>query len=479
MLTLLKQITKEAKMNNNYDIVVGLEIHAELNSKTKVFCSCENKFGAEPNTLVCPICLGMPGTLPNIDKKCVELAIKSGLMTNCKINQNTIFERKNYFYPDLTKSYQISQLISPLCYDGYVELDSGKKIRIENIHLEEDAGKLVHIGDKSYIDYNRCGVALIETVTRPDISNADEAVEFLTKLRNLFIYGDIANCKLEQGGMRFDVNLSVKPKGSDKLGVRTEMKNLSSFRSVKHAIEYEANRQIQVLENGGTIVEETRKWDDSKNQSLPMRVKDSVNTYRYFPDPDLPQIHIGDQVLEQIKKTIPLSEQQLKSIYKEKYNLPDYDIGVLVSDKKLSDFFNECIKIYEQPKDLSNWILGELLRNVKDQINITAEQFVQIINMSNQKLISRTNAVPLIAKVMETGEDPQKLAKQMDILNTMNDGDLEPIIDKLLSDNPKAIEDYKTNPDKIMTFFTGQIMKQTRGKANVALAKKLLSEKLG
>lgn len=466
-------------MNNNYDIVVGLEIHAELNSKTKVFCSCENKFGAEPNTLVCPICLGMPGTLPNIDKKCVELAIKSGLMTNCKINQNTIFERKNYFYPDLTKSYQISQLISPLCYDGYVELDSGKKIRIENIHLEEDAGKLVHIGDKSYIDYNRCGVALIETVTRPDISNADEAVEFLTKLRNLFIYGDIANCKLEQGGMRFDVNLSVKPKGSDKLGVRTEMKNLSSFRSVKHAIEYEANRQIQVLENGGTIVEETRKWDDGKNQSLPMRVKDSVNTYRYFPDPDLPQIHIGDQVLEQIKKTIPLSEQQLKSIYKEKYNLPDYDIGVLVSDKKLSDFFNECIKIYDQPKDLSNWILGELLRNVKDQINITAEQFVQIINMSNKKLISRTNAVPLIAKVMETGEDPQKLAKQMDILNTMNDGDLEPIIDKLLSDNPKAIEDYKTNPDKIMTFFTGQIMKQTRGKANVALAKKLLSEKLG
>lgn len=466
-------------MNNNYDIVVGLEIHAELNSKTKVFCSCENKFGAEPNTLVCPICLGMPGTLPNIDKKCVELAIKSGLMTNCKINQNTIFERKNYFYPDLTKSYQISQLISPLCYDGYVELDSGKKIRIENIHLEEDAGKLVHIGDKSYIDYNRCGVALIETVTRPDISNADEAVEFLTKLRNLFIYGDIANCKLEQGGMRFDVNLSVKPKGSDKLGVRTEMKNLSSFRSVKHAIEYEANRQIQVLENGGTIVEETRKWDDGKNQSLPMRVKDSVNTYRYFPDPDLPQIHIGDQVLEQIKKTIPLSEQQLKSIYKEKYNLPDYDIGVLVSDKKLSDFFNECIKIYDQPKDLSNWILGELLRNVKDQINITAEQFVQIINMSNQKLISRTNAVPLIAKVMETGEDPQKLAKQMDILNTMNDGDLEPIIDKLLSDNPKAIEDYKTNPDKIMTFFTGQIMKQTRGKANVALAKKLLAEKLG
>lgn len=466
-------------MNNNYDIVVGLEIHAELNSKTKVFCSCENKFGAEPNTLVCPICLGMPGTLPNIDKKCVELAIKSGLMTNCKINQNTIFERKNYFYPDLTKSYQISQLISPLCYDGYVELDSGKKIRIENIHLEEDAGKLVHIGDKSYIDYNRCGVALIETVTRPDISNADEAVEFLTKLRNLFIYGDIANCKLEQGGMRFDVNLSVKPKGSDKLGVRTEMKNLSSFRSVKHAIEYEANRQIQVLENGGTIVEETRKWDDGKNLSLPMRVKDSVNTYRYFPDPDLPQIHIGDQVLEQIKKTIPLSEQQLKSIYKEKYNLPDYDIGVLVSDKKLSDFFNECIKIYDQPKDLSNWILGELLRNVKDQINITAEQFVQIINMSNQKLISRTNAVPLIAKVMETGEEPQKLAKQMDILNTMNDGDLEPIIDKLLSDNPKAIEDYKTNPDKIMTFFTGQIMKQTRGKANVALAKKLLSEKLG
>lgn len=465
-------------MNNKYDIVVGLEIHAELNSKTKVFCACENKFGAEPNTLVCPICLGMPGALPNLDKKCVELTIKSGLMTNCKINQDTFFERKNYFYPDLTKSYQISQLAYPFCYDGYVQLDSGKKIRIDNIHLEEDAGKLVHIGDKSYIDYNRCGVALIETVTKPDISNADEAVEFLTKLRNLFIYGDIANCKLEQGGMRFDVNLSVKPAGSEKLGCRVEMKNLSSFRSVKHAIEYEANRQIQVLESGGVLVEETRKWDDAKGQSLPMRTKDSVNTYRYFPDPDIPAIHVGDHVIEQIKKSLPLSEQQLKEIYKIKYNLPDYDIGVLVGDKKLSDFFNECIKIYDQPKDLSNWILGELLRNVKDEITISPQHFVQIINMSNQKLISRTNAVPLIARVMETGGDPQQLAKEMDIINSMNDDDLEPIVDKLILDNPKAVEDYKTNPDKIMTFFTGQIMKQTRGKANVVLAKKLLSEKL-
>lgn len=465
-------------MNKNYDIVVGLEIHAELNSKTKVFCSCENKFGAEPNTLVCPICLGMPGTLPNLNKKCVELTIKSGLLTNCKINQDTLFERKNYFYPDLTKSYQISQLYFPLCSDGYVQLDSGKKIRIDNIHLEEDAGKLVHIGDKSYIDYNRCGVALIETVTKPDISSGDEAVEFLMKLRNLFIYGDVANCKLEQGGMRFDVNVSVKKAGSEKLGCRVEMKNLSSFRSVKHAIEYEANRQIEVLENGGTLEEETRKWDDGKNQSLPMRKKDSINTYRYFPDPDLPQVHICDHVLEEIRNSLPLTEQQLKEIYKNEYNLPDYDIGVLIADKRLSDFFNKCIKIYNQPKDLSNWILGELLRNVKEEINISPENFVEIINMSNKKLISRTNAVPLIARVMETGKNPQDLAKEMDILNTMNDDDLEPIIDKLISENPKAVEDFKTNPDKIMTFFTGQVMKQTRGKANVVLAKQLLQQKL-
>lgn len=465
-------------MNNKYDIVVGLEIHAELNSKTKVFCSCENKFGAEPNTLVCPICLGMPGTLPNLDKKCVELTIKSGLMTNCEINQDTYFERKNYFYPDLTKSYQISQLYSPLCHDGYVELDSGKKIRIDNIHLEEDAGKLVHIGDKSYVDYNRCGVALIETVTKPDISSADEAVEFLMKLRNLFIYGDIANCKLEQGGMRFDVNLSVKPAGSEKLGCRVEMKNLNSFKSVKRAIEYEAERQIQVLENGGKIEEETRKWDDGKGQSLPMRKKDTINTYRYFPDPDLPQIHICDHVVEEIKKSLPLGEQQLKEIYKTKYDLPEKTIGVLVSDKKLSDFFNACIKIYDQPKDLANWILGELLRNVKDEINITPENFVKVIEMSNKKLISRTNAVPLIARIMETAGDPQALAKEMDILNTMNDDDLEPIIDKIISDNPKAVEDYKTNPDKIMTFFSGQVMKQTRGKANIVLAKKIIEQKL-
>lgn len=465
-------------MNNKYDIVVGLEIHAELNSKTKVFCSCKNKFGAEPNTLVCPICLGMPGALPNLDKECVELTIKSGLMTNCKINQDTFFERKNYFYPDLTKSYQISQLYSPLCYDGYIQLDSGKKIRIDNIHLEEDTGKLVHIGDKSYIDYNRCGVALIETVTKPDISSADEAVEFLIKLRNLLIRGDIATCKLEQSGMRFDVNLSVKPAGSEKLGCRVEMKNLSSFRSVKRAIEYESNRQIQVLENGGILEEETRKWDDGKDQSLSMRKKDSINTYRYFPDPDLPPIHIGDHIIEELRKSLPLTEQQLKDIYKTKYNLPDYDIGVLIADKKLSDFFNQCIAIYNQPKDLSNWILSELLRNVKDEINISAENFVQIINMSNKKLISRTNAVPLIARVMGTGKNPQELAKEMDILNTMNDEDLEPIIEKLILDNPKAVEDYKTTPEKIITFFTGQVMKQTRGKANVALAKKILEEKL-
>ena len=464
-------------MNNKYDIVVGLEIHAELKTNAKVFCSCANKYGAEPNTLVCPVCLAMPGSLPVLNKKALELTIKAGLVTNCKINENTYFERKNYFYPDLTKSYQISQLGAPVCYDGYIELDSGKKIRIDNIHLEEDTGKLIHIGDKSYIDYNRCGVSLIETVTKPDISSPEEAVEFLTKLRNLFIYADIADCKLEQGGMRFDVNLSVKPAGSEVLGCRVEMKNLNSFKSVMKAIEFEADRQIKAIENGEVLTVETRKWDDLKG-SLAMREKSSINTYRYFPDPDIPMIHISKQTIEKIKSELPLSEKELKKLFKEKYNLPDYDIGVLTSDKKLSNFFMECMEIYDKPKDLSNWMLSELLRNITDQINISSQHFVEIINMTNQKLISRTNAVSLIAKVMETKKSPKQLATEMDILNTMNNDDLEPLIEKLIADNPKAVEDYKTNPDKIIVFFTGQVMKQTRGKANVELTKNLLNQKL-
>lgn len=465
-------------MYDKYDVVVGLEIHSELKSNTKVFCSCANVYGAEPNTLVCPVCLALPGANPVVNKKCVELTVKSGLMTNCKINEYSFFERKNYFYPDLTKSYQISQVTAPLCYDGYVTLSSGKKIGISDIHLEEDTGKLTHIGDKSYIDYNRGGVPLIETVTKPDISNGDEAVEFLEKLRGIYIYGDIAECKLEQGGMRFDVNLSVKPKGSDKLGERVEMKNLNSFRSVKRAIEYESQRQIAIIEQGGIVLNETRKWDEDKNENVPMRAKLATSVYRCFADPDLPMVHVPTEIIEEIKSKLPKTIDQLKEQYVSEFGLTEYDAGVLTSNKMISDFYNECIKIYSKPKDLSTWVQSELMRNVKDNINISPKHFVEIIEMSENKKISRTNAVPLIAEVMKTGKNPLELAKEMDIINSMNDGELEPLIDALIEANPKAVADYKATPDKIITFFVGQLMKQTRGKANVVKAKELLNQKL-
>ncbi len=465
-------------MYDKYEVVVGLEIHSELKSKTKVFCSCANVYGAEPNTLVCPVCLALPGTSPVVNKKCMELTVKAGLMTNCKINEYSYFERKNYFYPDLTKSYQISQVALPTCVDGYVTLSSGKKIGISDIHLEEDTGKLTHIGDKSYIDYNRAGVPLIETVTAPDISSGDEAVEFLEKLRGIYIYGDIAECKLEQGGMRFDVNLSVRKKGDTKLGERVEMKNLNSFRSVKRAIEYESARQIALIEAGETIPNETRKWDEDKNENVPMRAKLATAVYRCFADPDLPMVHLTPEFIESVRAGLPLNVDQLKELYTKEYNLTEYDAGVLTASKMISDFFNECIKLYQKPRELSTWVQSELMRNVKDTIGISAENFVKIIKMSEEKKISRTNAVPLIAEVIKTGKEPEALAKEMDIINSMNDNELEPLIDALINANPKAVADYAITPDKIITFFVGQLMKQTRGKANVVLAKQILNDKL-
>ncbi len=466
-------------LNDKYDLVVGLEIHAELNSKTKVFCSCENKYGAEPNTLVCPICLGMPGTIPLLNKQCVLLAVKAGLMTNCEINEHTFWERKNYFYPDLTKSYQISQVTKPVCVNGYIELDSGKKIRISDIHLEEDTGKLIHDGAYSYIDYNRCCVPLIETVTEPDISTAEEAVEFLMKLRDTYIYGDVAKCKLEQGGMRFDVNLSVKPKGSTTLGKRVEMKNLNSFKSVKNAIEYEFNRHVELLESGQIVDEETRKWDDSKNMSFAMRKKDPVSPFRVFPDPDIPAVHIKHEIVEDIKENLPLTPMQLKSKYKNEYNLPDYDIKVLTSTKELSDFYNACLKIYNNPKELSNWVMGELLRNVKDKITISPEKFIEVIKMTKENKISRINAVEVIARLMITDANPMDIAKELNLLNeAMSEEELEKLIVGIINSNPKAVEDYQKTPDKIISFLAGQLMKLTHGKADIIKGKEIIETHL-
>ena len=465
--------------NDKYDIVIGLEIHAELATNTKIFCGCQNKFGQAPNTNCCPVCVGMPGALPVLNEKAVEYTIKAGLACDCEINDYAVFERKNYFYPDLSKAYQISQLVKPICIGGYITLDSGKVVRLNRIHLEEDAGKLIHGMNETYIDYNRGGVPLIESVTEPDISSADEAVEFMMKLRNRFIFSDVAHCKMEQGGMRCDVNLSIKPKGSSEYGTRTEMKNLNSFKSVARAIEYEANRQIEELENGNKIVQETRKWDDEKGKSFSMRSKEDSQDYRYFPDPDLLTVKIEREKVEEIRKNLPLSQEKRIEKYKTEYSLPDKDTGILTSTKLISDFYDDCVKLLNQPKEISNWIMTDVLKNdCSNEMPLSAENLTTIISLMLDKKITRNNAKELLEKVIETKEDALSLAKSMDMLSTITESQIEEIINGLLAENEKAVADFEKTPDKVVQFFVGNVMKATRGKADALLTKKIILEKL-
>lgn len=468
-----------AMSKSDYEVVIGLEIHAELNTKTKIFCSCPNKFGASPNTNCCPTCTGMPGALPVLNKEAVNLTIKAGLSCDCEINDYAVFERKNYFYPDLSKAYQISQLVKPICIGGGITLDSGKFIRLNRIHLEEDAGKLIHDLNETYIDYNRGGVPLIESVTEPDISSAEEAIEFLGKLRNRFVFSNVAYCKMEQGGMRCDVNLSVRKKGDTKFGTRTEMKNLNSFRSVSKAIEYEANRQIEVLERGEVIVQETRRWDDLKEVSLPMRSKEDSQDYRYFPDPDLLTVRISREDVERLRKELPLSQEKRKAKYLEEYELPEKDTEILVSSKQISDYFDSCVALLNSPKEVANWVLTEILKlNISDSIPVSPKDLTDIIRLVLDKKISRNNAKVLLEKVIETGKDAMTLAKELDFLSGVSKETIMSIIDNLIANNPKAVEDYNKTPDKVVQFFIGGTMKETRGKADIPFAKEYIISKL-
>lgn len=468
-----------------YDIVIGLEIHAELKTNSKVFCSCENSFGAEPNTHCCPICIGLPGSLPILNKRAVELAIKAGLCCGCKISPIAVFERKNYFYPDLSKAYQISQLEKPICIGGGIQLDNGKFIRLNRIHLEEDAGKLIHksalIG--TFVDYNRGGVPLIETVTEPDISSAEEAVEFLMKLRSNFVFADIADCKMEEGGMRCDVNLSIKKKGETKLGTRTEMKNLNSFKMVYRAIKYEAERQIQELEKGNKIKQETRKWDDNKGKSYSMRSKEESQDYRYFPDPDILAIEIKEEEVKEIKKHIPLLPVERR----EKYislGLPEYDAKILTSEKFISDYFEKCVEIYNKPKDISNWIMVELLKNLKeiqtDSLNdiIPEEKLCKIIKLLDEKKITRTVSKTLLELVISTKGDIDSLIKQHKLIQDISSEVIEKIIKETIQNKPSLLDDFVKEPTNIENYVIGQVMKGTQGKANIETTRNILKKYL-
>ncbi len=471
----------------DYDVFIGLEIHVEQKTNTKIFCSCRNAFGSEPNTNCCPVCLGLPGALPIINQQAVRNTIKAGLALGCEINDIAVFERKNYFYPDLAKTYQISQLVKPICLGGGVQLDNGKFVKLNRIHLEEDAGKLIHVNEKvgSLIDFNRAGVPLMEIVTEGLISpmeNADEVVEFVTKLRNTIIYTGVAECKMEEGGMRVDVNLSVRPKGSTEYGTRTEMKNLNSYKLITKAISYEMARQIAVIEAGGKVTQETRRWNDALEQTESLRSKEDSQDYRYFPDPDILAISIDRYEVKRIQGTLPILPERLRKIFKEEYGLPEYDIEVILKDKDTSKFYTDCVELFNEPKTISNWLMTNVMAKVKEgitgEIEISPKQFTDIISMTTARKISKQNAMEIFSQVWGTTQDVPSLAKSLGMLNDMSSDELYKIIDDILVANPQAVNQYATDGDKILNFLTGQTMRMTKGKADSKLVRDYLLTKL-
>ncbi len=472
-----------------YEAVIGLEVHAELSTKSKIFCSCTTEFGGQPNTHCCPVCIGMPGTLPALNRKAVEYTIKAGLATNCTISNFTKQDRKNYFYPDLPKGYQISQYDLPLCKNGYVEIETEngkKKIRINRIHLEEDAGKLVHseYGHNSYVDYNRTGVPLIEIVSEPDISSAAEARAYLEKLKAILQFIGVSDCKMEEGSLRADVNVSIRPKGSNELWERTEMKNLNSFRAVYRAIEAEVARQIQVVKSGGTIQRETRRWDDAKGESYPMRSKENAQDYRYFPEPDLPPLIIKEELIQRLKNELPELPDARKQRYISEYGLPEYDAGVLTSSKELSDFFEEAARASENIKAVSNWVMGDMLRILNErnlevsQVPFPPTYLAKLVALLDKGVINGPTAKKVFEEMFNTGKDPEAIVKEhgLEVLN--DESLLLQVVEKVIQENPNSVADYKKGKKKAIGFLVGQAMKATKGKANPQLLNELLIKKL-
>ncbi len=474
-----------------WEIVMGLEVHTELATKTKIFCGCSTEFGGEPNTHVCEICSGMPGTLPLLNKRVVEFAIRTGIATNCTITQNNKFDRKNYFYPDLPKAYQISQLYLPICRNGYIEVDSAdggkKKIGIHEIHMEEDAGKLIHdeFEDCTLVDYNRCGVPLLEIVSEPDFRSASEVIDYLTKLRAILQYTGVSDCKMQEGSLRADVNLSVRPKGQKEFGTRTEMKNLNSFHAIERAIEYEAQRQIELIEDGEKVVQETRRWDDNKGYSYAMRSKEDAQDYKYFPEPDLPPIEISDSQIESIKSEMPELPEQKRERYISQLGLPEYDTGIITGDIYLVRFFEETLKYCNSPKDVSNWIMGEVMKLLNDSATLTennplkAEDLASIINMVKSNKINRGTAKKVLEKVFTEGVNPEKYVDDNNLAQLTDLSSLRPIIEQVIAENEKSVSEYKAGKTQAMGYIMGQAMRALKGKAPAQEVQKILKEILG
>lgn len=473
-----------------YEAVIGLEIHCELSTKAKNFCSCKNSFGMRPNSNVCPVCLGLPGALPTINKKALEYCVKTGLAFNSEINDIAIFERKNYFYPDLPKSYQISQLEKPVCVGGYIDIetaDGEKKIRIDNIHLEEDAGKLTHESmlNASLVDLNRASVPLIEIVTKPDIRSSSEAVKVLETIKETLKYIDVSECKMQEGGLRCDVNVSIREKGSTTFGNRIEMKNLSSFKAVEKAINYEIQRQISLVNLGEKVIQQTLKWDDERNENFPLRSKENDNDYKYFPDPDLLPVEIEREYVENLRRNLPKLPKERRKIYIEEYKLPEYDAKVLTNDKNISDFFEKTLEKYNNPKQISNFIMGDILRlinqnelEIDSKMNISVDNFVKLLKMLDDKKITRTQATTILENIFTSNEDAEDYAKRLNLLVNDDENEILNIVLDVIKNNPNAVLDYKNGNERTLTFFMGQVMKASKGRAKPDVVMKILKENL-
>lgn len=472
-----------------YETVIGLEVHVELATKTKIFCGCSTAFGGRPNSHTCPVCTGMPGSLPVLNKRVLEHAVAVGLATNCAITRYCKFDRKNYFYPDNPQNYQISQLYLPICRNGYVEIETeqgAKKIGIHEIHMEEDAGKLIHDEweDCTLVDYNRSGVPLIEIVSEPDMRSAEEVIAYLEKLRLIIQYLGASDCKLQEGSMRADVNLSVREAGTEAFGTRTEMKNLNSFRSIARAIEGERNRQIDLLEAGEKVVQETRRWDDAKETSYAMRSKEDAQDYRYFPDPDLTPISISDEFLEEIRGRQPEFRTEKMKRYRETFDLPDYDIEIITGSKHMADIFENTVALGAQPKKVSNWLMVETLRILKEReldpedITFSPAHLAKLIALTDSKAINSTVAKEVFEVMFAEDVDPEAYVEEKGLKMVSDEGALRKTVEEVIAANPQSVEDYRNGKDRAIGFLVGQTMKAMKGKADPASVNKLLKELL-
>ena len=472
-----------------WETVIGLETHVELATETKIFCSCTTAFGGAPNTHCCPVCTGMPGTLPVLNEKVLEFAVRAGLALNCAITRKSHFDRKNYFYPDLPKAYQISQLYLPIARNGRVPISTGageKEIRIHEIHMEEDAGKLVHDPwtDQTKADYNRCGVPLIEIVTEPDFRTADEVIAYLEKLKSTLEYLGVSDCKMQEGSLRCDVNLSVRPAGSRELGTRTEMKNLNSFKAISRAIQYEARRQIELIEEGKRVVQETRRWDENKDATYAMRSKENAQDYRYFPEPDIPPLELSEEYLERLRAEQPELAEAKRARYQADWGLPVYDTEMITSQKALADFFEEVVALGAAPKQAANWIMGEVLGALSAHgleardMKLTPPTLARLIQLVKEGRLNRNTAVKVFEAIFETDGGVDEYVKAHGLEQVSDAGLVTKVVDEVLAANAKSVADYRAGKEKAFGFLVGQVMRQLKGQASPAVVNQVLRERL-